>query len=145
MVLARRRRSPPATGFSYILTVPGEVEVRELGLVLRLRPAAPAAWMYRGAPDRAGLSLDLAAGDRVTVRSRRPGDRLRPLGAAGSRRLKQVLIDRRVPRSRRDRLPLLVVGTEVAWVPGVTVAEACRLPREPSTGATVWVAELVEP
>jgi len=25
------------------------------------------------------------------------------------------------------------------------VAEACRLPREPSTGATVWVAELVEP
>ncbi len=145
LVLARRRRSPPAAGFSYILTVPGEVEVRELGLVLRLRPAAPAAWMYRGAPDRAGLALDLAAGDRVTVRSRRPGDRLRPLGAAGSRRLKQVLIDRRVPRSRRDRLPLLVVGTEVAWVPGVTVAETCRLPREGSTGATVWVAELVEP
>jgi tRNA(Ile)-lysidine synthetase-like protein len=101
--------------------------------------------MYRGAPDRAALALELAAGDAVTVRSRRPGDRLQPLGAAGRRRLKQVLIDRRVPRRRRDRLPLLVVGGEVAWVPGVTVAEPFRLPPAPAAGATVWVAELVEP
>jgi tRNA(Ile)-lysidine synthase len=148
-VVLRRAAGPaqrlPAEGFSYILVVPGEVEIPELGLLLRLRPAAPAPWMYRGAPDRAALALELAAGDAVTVRSRRPGDRLQPLGAAGRRRLKQVLIDRRVPRRRRDRLPLLVVGGEVAWVPGVTVAEPFRLPPAPAAGATVWVAELVEP
>jgi tRNA(Ile)-lysidine synthase len=139
---ARRR---PGEGFSYILVAPGEVEIPELGLLLRLRPAAPAPWMYRGAPDRAALALELAPGDAVTVRNRRPGDRLQPLGAAGSRRLKQVLIDRRVPRRHRDRLPLLVVGGEIAWVPGVTVAERFRLPPAPAAGATVWVAELVEP
>ena len=110
--------------------------------------------MFRGERHRAGLALDLTPGEPVSVRNRRPGDRLHPLGAAGSRRLKDVLIDRRVPRAERDRLPLLVAGGEIAWVPGVTVAEHCRLP-DPSSpvdaetavarDANVWVAELTEP
>jgi len=140
--LARRRAT--AASFSYILVPPGEVEIAELGLVLRLYPTPLAPWMYDGAPHRAGLALELSPGEAVTVRNRRPGDRLRPLGTAGRRRLKQVLIDGRVPRARRDRLPLLVDGGGIAWVPGVTVAERCRLPDEPSAAATVWVAELVE-
>ena len=138
------RRRATAAGFSYILVPPGEVEIAELGLVLRLYPTPLAPWMYEGAPHRAGLALELSPGEAVTVRNRRPGDRLRPLGTAGRRRLKQVLIDGRVPRARRDRLPLLVDGGGIAWVPGVTVAERCRLPDEPSAAATVWVAELVE-
>jgi tRNA(Ile)-lysidine synthase len=103
--------------------------------------------MYRGAAERAAFALPLAAGGRLTVRSRRPGDRLRPLGTAGTRRLKEVLIDRRVPRRWRDRLPLLCTGGGgdgggLVWVPGVTVADRYRLPDDPPAGATVWVAEL---
>jgi tRNA(Ile)-lysidine synthase len=130
--------------FSYTLTVPGELDLPELGLRLRLDRQPPAPWMYHGAPDRAGLDLPLVAGDRVVVRSRREGDRVHPLGAAGTRRLKDLLIDHRVPRSRRDRLPLVCVGTDggtIAWVPGVTVDERYRLPA--SGGAQVWVAALV--
>ena len=57
------------------------------------------------------------------------------------RRLKDLLIDRKVPREMRDRLPLLCVDDQVAWVPGVTIHHPFRL-RE---GATVaWVAELRE-
>jgi tRNA(Ile)-lysidine synthetase-like protein len=142
LLLLRRRDASPLARFSYILEVPGEVEIAELSLVLRLHPAPPAAWMYHGAADRAGLALPLTAGDRVTVRNRRPGDRLHPLGGAGTRRLKELLIDRRVPRRKRDLLPLLCLGDDIAWVPGVTVAEACRLPPPPHAGTTVWVAEL---
>jgi len=41
------------------------------------------------------------------LRSRRPGDRFRPAGAPGSKKLKAWLIDRKVPREERDRLLLL--------------------------------------
>ncbi|HEX6200317.1 MAG TPA: tRNA lysidine(34) synthetase TilS, partial [Thermoanaerobaculia bacterium] len=93
----------------------------------------------RGSPRRAALALPpdvegaagTSAGAQVVVRSRRPGDRLRPLGAPGTRKLKDVLIDARVPRRERDRLPLLCVGERIAWVPGVTVDEAFRLPEAP--------------
>jgi tRNA(Ile)-lysidine synthetase-like protein len=137
-----RPRGGP-TAFSYTLTVPGEVELPESGFRLRVERRPPAPWMVRGAPLRAGLALPLAPGDTVVVRSRRAGDRLRPLGAAGTRRLKDLLIDHRVPLHDRDRLPLLCLGAgggSIAWVPGVTVAEACRIPARGA--APVWVAEL---
>ncbi|NJL28072.1 MAG: tRNA lysidine(34) synthetase TilS [Thermoanaerobaculia bacterium] len=72
------------------------------------------------------------------VRNRRPGDRIRPLGGP-RRRLKDLLIEKRIPRQERDRLPLLVIDGEIAWVPGVTMGERFRL--EPGA-KQAWVAEL---
>ena len=105
-----------------------------------------AAWMLRGAPLRAGLALplpDSGRPGRVTVRNRRPGDRLRPLGAPGSRKLKDVLIDRGVPRRQRDRLPLLCWAGEIAWVPGITIDHRFRLTGEP-TACLVEIREIGE-
>ena len=127
--LVRRAPSPPPL-FAYTLVIPGVLDIPELGLAVAISRGTVAPWMFRGARSRAGLALPLAAGDRVVVRSRRPGDRIRPLGASGSRRLKEVLIDRGVPREERDRLPLLCVGERgerIAWVPGVTIDERFRL------------------
>ncbi|HEX3527663.1 MAG TPA: tRNA lysidine(34) synthetase TilS [Thermoanaerobaculia bacterium] len=124
--------------FTYTLEIPGEIEIPELSVRVGLhhRPVEP--WMFTGAPHRAGLALPLVAGDRVTVRNRRPGDRLHPLGAGGSRRLKEVLVDRRVPQAGRARIPLLCVGERIAWVPGVTIDHRFRI----RTEATAWVATL---
>ena len=147
LVLARRRREEPRP-FTYTLVAPGELEIPELSLRFRLARGSVEGWMFRGERRRAGLALPLGPGEAVTVRSRRPGDRLRPLGAPGERRLKQVLIDRRVPRGERDRLPLLCLGADarrVAWVPGVTIDERYRLAAA-GAGETggAWVAA-VEP
>lgn len=135
------RVRPAARGFSYTLQVPGEVEVPEISARIRLRQTAVEPWMFRGAAHRAALALPLQAGGGVTVRNRRPGDRVVPLGAPGSRRLKDLLIDRRVPREERDRLPLLCVDGRIAWVPGVTIDQRFRLTQE--NAAAVWVAEVV--
>src|SRR5436305_411523 len=139
LTLRRAPRREPPHDFTYTLEIPGELEVPELAVTFALhhRPVAP--WMFAGAPHRAGLALPLVPGDRVTVRNRRPGDRLRPLGARGSRRLKEVLVDRRVPRPLRDRIPLLCVGERIAWVPGVTIDHGFRLRGE----TTAWVAEIL--
>ncbi len=128
-------------GFAYTLEVPGELAIPECGVRLTLRRGGAAPWMFTGLPRAAGLALAVAAGERLTVRSRRPGDRLHPLGAPGSRRLKDLLIDRGVSREERDRLPLLCVGNAIAWVPGVAIDERFRL--DPRATAA-WIAE-VEP
>jgi tRNA(Ile)-lysidine synthase len=59
--------------------------------------------------------------DGCTIRSRREGDRIRPEGGSGSRSLKKLLIDRRIPREDRDSLLVFAVGDKVLWVPGVAV------------------------
>ncbi|HEY7215465.1 MAG TPA: tRNA lysidine(34) synthetase TilS, partial [Thermoanaerobaculia bacterium] len=132
---AARSRVPD---FTYTLEVPGEVYVPEISLRLRLSRRAVEPWMFAGSPRRAGLALPLVVGDRVTVRNRRPGDRIQPLGASGSRRLKDVLIDRRVPWQQRQRLLLLCVGGRIAWIPGVAIDQRFRLHGE----AAAWVAEI---
>jgi tRNA(Ile)-lysidine synthase len=128
-------RIPP---FSYTLQVPGEVGLPELGLRVRIRRSPVEEWMFRGDRSRTALAFGPEAPRAVVVRNRRPGDRLRPLGSPGERKLKAVLIDRRVPGPSRDRLPLLEVGGRIAWVPGVTIDEAFRLRGE----SECWVAEL---
>lgn len=133
-----RPRATPGH-FSYTLEVPGEVNLTEISLRLRIGRSPVAAWMFQGSPTRTGLGAALRAGDEVVVRNRRPGDRLRPLGCSYSRRLKEILIDRRVPRTDRDRIPLVCVGEKIAWVPGVTIDESFRIGDE----RRAWVAELV--
>lgn len=72
-------------------------------------------------------ALTTAAGGGLELRSRRPGDRYRPLGSPGSRKLQDVLVDRKIPREQRDRLPVLTAGGAIAWVAGCPVAEAFRI------------------
>ena len=133
-----RRSRPGQAPFAYTLRVPGECVIPEVGLRFSIEPGMAAQWMFASSPQQAGLSLPIVAGDEVTIRNRRPGDRLRPLGCAYTRRLKDVLIDRRVPRRERDRLPLLFVGSRLAWVPGVTVNDDFKVRKS----ASVWVAQI---
>lgn len=131
---------PQALPFSCTLRVPGEVSLPEIGGRFRLSLGPVASWMFRGRPDRAGLALALSPGDVVEIRTRRPGDRVQPFGRGRPRRLKEVLIDHKVPRGRRDQLPLLCVGGRIAWVPGVTVDERCRLTDQGKAWIVEWEA-----
>ena len=53
------------------------------------------------------------------IRTRIPGDRIRPFGSTGSRKLQDYLTDRKVDEPFRDRIPLLCRGNEVLLVCGV--------------------------
>ncbi len=135
---ATNRRAPR---FAYTLPVPGEVWLPEVGGKIALRARKVAPWMFARSRRRAALALSLAPGDILTVRNRRPGDRIRPFGCDYSRKLKDLMIDRKIPRRERDRLPLLCVGKRaehIVWIPGITIDERCRV----GTEADVWVAEL---
>ncbi len=131
---------------AYNLILPGSVDVPELDLRVRLTRGKVASWMYQGRIHRTGLASVDPETQVVVVRNRRPGDRIQPLGSSRRRRLKDLLIDRRIPRSERDRLPLLVIDGEIAWVPGVTIGERFRLAGESSAPDgdrdNVWVAEI---
>ena len=71
---------------------------------------------------------------RLLVRARRRGDHFRPFGG-GDRRLKSFLIDAKVPRWDRDRLPLVDAGRDIVWVAGVRRGAAA--PITPRTGTVV--------
>ncbi len=73
----------------------------------------------------------------VEVRGPQPGDRMRPFGAPGSRKLQDILVDLRVPAAARAATPLVVRGDRVLWVCGFLVAEEGRI-----TGETTDIIRL---
>lgn len=82
---------------------------------------------WRNVPvTRAYLDLDVAPLPWL-VRPFRPGDRFVPLGVVGRKKVKDLFIDLKVPRSVRQRIPLLFCGERLLWVGGVRCAEDGRL------------------
>lgn len=63
----------------------------------------------------------------VCVRNRRPGDFLQIDARGGHKKLKDYLIDEKVPREERDRLLLLADGSHVLWVFGYRISEAVKV------------------
>jgi len=97
-----------------------------------LEAEMPAGWSLRRVeanPDRWTAYLDAdALGGGLALRTRRPGDRFCPQGLGGhGPRLADWMINAKVPRAWRDRLPLLVAGEEIVWVCGWRVSEGAAV------------------
>lgn len=61
--------------------------------------------------------LSVPSGAQIVLRTRLPGERFAHLGMGGhSKKLSRWMIDRKIPRDERDRLPLLVINGMVAAV-----------------------------
>ncbi|MFC5468556.1 tRNA lysidine(34) synthetase TilS [Cohnella suwonensis] len=56
----------------------------------------------------------------LTVRSRLPGDLMQPYGLNGTKKVQDMFVDAKVPRSLRDLVPILANGDgRVLWIPGL--------------------------
>ena len=84
----------------------------------------------RGDPFREVMSPGLLT-ECLTLRPWRLGDRFRPLGLPGAKKLQDFFVDAKVPREERRRIPLLVAGERIAWVVGHRIADEFRWNGEP--------------
>jgi tRNA(Ile)-lysidine synthetase-like protein len=78
----------------------------------------------------------------LTLRGRRAGDRMRPRGGRGTRKLADLMIDAKIPRHERERLPVVVAADgELLFVGGLRPSEAGR----PGPGTRRWIGLAVRP
>ena len=77
-------------------------------------------------------ALDVAVdrsklGDRLTIRTREPGDRLQPLGMQGSMKVSDLMINEKVPYLAREHWPVLLSDHKVVWIPGLQLGHPFRI------------------
>lgn len=88
-----------------------------------------------GTDSQTGLSFDGgtatfdfgAVGDDLSIRSRRPGDRFQPLGMSQSKKLQDFMVDAKIPRRWRERVPLIASPRGILWVAGWRIAHWARV------------------
>ena len=92
-------------------------------------------------PATASVSRD-AVPDPALLRVRplRAGDRMTPLGAAGSRTIADILVDRKVPIADRPFIEVVCLGERIVWLPGHAVDTAFAVS---SADAPSWTLTLL--
>jgi tRNA(Ile)-lysidine synthase len=74
----------------------------------------------------AGFDLQ-KTGSELFVRRRRPGDRFQPLGMDTSKKLQDFMVDARIPRSWRDRIPIVCSPQQIVWVVGWRIDDRVKV------------------
>jgi tRNA(Ile)-lysidine synthase len=116
--LERRPTLPPA--LAELIASPVGSKRLDLGSGVQLVREYDRAWLERGPVALEGsvrwgawtIESELAG---LKVRGWRPGDRL----AGRSKKIQDVFVDAKIPRSEREAWPLVVRGDEVVAVPGL--------------------------
>lgn len=78
----------------------------------------------------------------LIVRHRRAGDRFWPLGAPGSKKVSEFLIDAKVEPSERDRLAILCDRLGPVWLIGLRIDERVKLTRQTRHMLTVRASRI---
>lgn len=106
------------------LTVPGETTFGGWRIETRVFDGKPRIF----GQDHLAAQMDLdAVGTRLHIRSRRAGDRFHPLGMSQPKKLKDFMIDSKIPRSWRDDIPLVCNPDRIVWVVGWRIDDRARV------------------
>lgn len=64
----------------------------------------------------------------LVLRCRRHGDRIRPLGMSGYKKVSDLFIDDKIPRLRRSHIPVLASSAgDILCIPGIRISDRCRV------------------
>ncbi len=119
------------------------IAIAELGVSLRFEavPIADSRAVFDNADTlSAYIAVDKAVGP-VTVRQWQPGDVFYPLGAPGSKKLKDLFSDLKIPPPERRHVPVLLFGERIAWVCGLRLDERFKV----LPGATAALKVTLQP
>jgi tRNA(Ile)-lysidine synthase len=75
------------------------------------------------------LDLD-KTGNKLAVRSRQTGDWFQPLGLSQPKKLGEFMIDAKIPRAWRQRIPIVCSPSQILWVVGWRIDERVKVSEE---------------
>ena len=129
--LPKHSRSKKPVCYGYPMPIGTELNIPEAAMTIRSEPMAPP--LLSLPQDLMQAVFDAAAlPASVIVRNFRHGDRFKPLGMTGHKKVKDLFIEKKVPLSMRAVWPLLSTGEEILWIPGYGRSEVGRICAETS-------------
>lgn len=145
---------PPLRLLSRILTIPvdatrfrGEVSLEEIGMVLKAEISCEASCREEiGDKLYDGKSSAIFDFDRlllpVEIRSRKSGDSFYPSGFGKRKKLQDFFVDSKIPRDKRDAIPILTSGGNIMWVVGHRTDERFKVKEDTKKFLIVEVLKL---
>ncbi|MBN1140737.1 MAG: tRNA lysidine(34) synthetase TilS [Deltaproteobacteria bacterium] len=130
----RLREAAPEAPFSFSVALEGAGTVDlpgvgSLSLAISGQRRGEDRWSVEFDADRIAFP--------VLIRSFEAGDRFRPAGMTGTKKLKELFIDLKIPLQRRPQVPLVIASGEILWVAGIRRSR--HFPTAPETAKVLRV------
>lgn len=117
----------PVLGEEIPLNVPGETIASGWNIkAVVLSPSEVKAAGIKHDAFSACFDFD-RTGRRLSVHTRRQGERFQPLGMDGVKKLNRFMIDARIPQSWRGRIPVVASPQQIIWVVGYRIDERVKI------------------
>lgn len=110
--------------FRYLLSIPGEVKLEEVGRILR---GSFAESIEKNAGNSTAYVDYNVLGKEIVVRGKLAGDRFSPLGLKGLKKLQDYFVDEKIPSEERDRVPIVESVGKIVWVAGKRLDERAKV------------------
>jgi tRNA(Ile)-lysidine synthase len=117
-----------AADYEYPLTVPGEVVLKEKGIILTAKRGGSGEVDFK-CVDRVFFDED-KINKPLMIRNRRKGDWFEPLGTKGSQKIKKLFIDRKVPKGERESIALIADEISIIWIENMHINERVKVTHE---------------
>ncbi len=130
------------------LAIPGRMKFADVDIETNLaQPCTPDSCLGENKQSQAMLVQPVdydSVFPPVMARFRRAGDCFRPLGMHGKKTLKKFFIDRKVPRHKRNRIPLCADRDGIIWVMGYNIDDRVKVTQHTKNILTFRVYEQVK-
>jgi tRNA(Ile)-lysidine synthase len=136
--------SETITPFSFIR---GSVK----GLCPFTNNSSPSPWKEGGIKGVGLIDKSLTAyfdfdktGDNIIVRPRKSGDRFQPLGLSQPKKLGEFMIDTKIPRAWRERVPVVSSPEHILWLVGWRIDERVKVTEDTKRVLYLQAVRIVE-
>ncbi|MBI4208770.1 MAG: tRNA lysidine(34) synthetase TilS [Deltaproteobacteria bacterium] len=120
------------------LPVPGEIAFQNKNRIITQLQTQHPSDGFGISSNRAYFDWNTIQGP-LTLRSRQPGDRIQPLGLSGKKKVKEILIEAKVPSSNRDRVPILECSKGILWVVGHRIDDRFKVTLSTKTFLSIQI------
>lgn len=66
----------------------------------------------------------------IKLRYRKNGDKFIPMGMKGSKKIKDLFMDLKIPKEKRDAIPLIIFDEDISWIVGYRISDKFKINKD---------------
>ena len=128
LILEKKKAEHSPPSFIYHIPEDGIYHIKEASCMLKFEVSKIDPPLKLKDEDKytAFISEDKARYPLI-VRNFRKGDKFRPLGLEGTKKIKDLFIDLKIPKEQRYLIPLVIHKNKIIWVCGIRISEEFKI------------------
>lgn len=142
LVISKKMKSDEVELPDIILKIPGENILKEWNIMITGEILEEKPLLDSVNPFTIFIDFDKCEAEEFSLRTRKPGDRFSPIGMKGIKKVKDYFIDQKIPRSWRNRIPIILCGREILWIVGYRQSGLFRMTPHTKRVLKLWVEKI---